>query len=69
MIPQHWIRRPTRGPGGIRYANPVRPGEQIRVMPGNPRDPHPVKQGPYLRISKDGAVSEPIPLKGNPVLL
>jgi hypothetical protein len=42
--------------------------EQVRVMPGNLRDPHPVKRGPHLRISKDGRVSEPIPLRGNPTL-
>ncbi|MFZ3374121.1 MAG: RHS repeat-associated core domain-containing protein, partial [Chthoniobacterales bacterium] len=54
--------------GGIRYPHPTNRGEQVRVQPGNPADPNPIKQGPYARISKGGTVSPPIPLKGNPSL-
>jgi RHS repeat-associated protein len=68
LIPQSWTASPTRRGGGVRYSNPDKPGEQIRVMPGNLRDPNPVKQGPYTRISSEGNRSDPIPLKGNPEL-
>ena len=67
-FPPNWKRSPTSGPGGTRISNPDAPGEQGRIMPGNPDDPNPVKQGPYLRISKNGKVSDPIPLQGNPTL-
>jgi hypothetical protein len=62
--------QPTRGGSneGKRFPNPKKPGEQVRVMKGNPKDPDPAKRGPYARISKDGKVSEPIPLEGNPSL-
>jgi RHS repeat-associated protein len=63
-----WQGEPTSGEGGTRYPNPDVPGEQVRVMPGNPADPNPVKQGPYGRISTGGGVSAPIPLQGNPTL-
>jgi hypothetical protein len=42
-----------------------------RVKPGHDvtkADPDPVKRGPYVRISKSGRVSDPIPLNGNPIL-
>ena len=61
-----WTKSPTSGPGGVRYANPQRRGEAVRVMPGNPRDPNLVKRGPYVRVSRSGDVSDPIPLAGNP---
>jgi hypothetical protein len=50
------------------HCRPRRPGDQIRIMRGNPADPDPVKRGPYVRISKSGKVSEPVPLHGNPTL-
>jgi hypothetical protein len=67
-IPADWSKNPVRSGRGTRFADPSRPGDQIRVMDGNLIDPNPVKRGPYVRISKDGIVSEPIPLKGNPTL-
>lgn len=67
-VPEDWVREPTRGEGGTRYKHPTNKGEQIRVMPGKPNDPDPVKRGPYVRISRDGRTSDPIPLKGNPTL-
>ena len=70
MKERGWPSEPTReGEGsGVRYPNPSKPGEQVRVMPGKATDPNPVKQGPYGRISQGGKVSDPIPLKGNPTL-
>lgn len=67
-VPSGWVRGDSREGGGTRWLNPDRPGEAVRVQPGNPRDPNPVKRGPYVRVSKDGAKSDPIPLKGNPTL-
>jgi hypothetical protein len=67
-IPKDWSESPAKNGLGKRYANPNRPGDQIRVMDGNPADPNPVKRGPYVRVSRNGKVSEPIPLKGNPTL-
>ena len=68
MKEKGWVAAPTReGEGsGTRYANPDKPGEQVRVMPGKATDPNPVKQGPYVRISTGGKVSPPIPIAGNP---
>jgi hypothetical protein len=67
LIPKHFVRKPTRFGNGIRFLNPERQGESIRIMPGKPNDPDIVKRGPYLRISRN-KVSGPIPLKGNGVL-
>ena len=58
---------PAKGPGE-RLVDPERLGDQIRIMRGNPRDPNPIKQGPYVRVSRLGKTSDPIPLQGNPVL-
>jgi uncharacterized protein RhaS with RHS repeats len=57
-----WKGTPTRTLGGMRYANPNKPGEQVRIMPGNPNDPNPAKQGPYVRVSTGGTVSDPTPI-------
>src|SRR5690606_32790470 len=65
LVPSSWVKSPTKGAGGVRYSHPERLGEQIRVMPGNPVDPNPLKQGPYVRISRNGSVTDPIPLDGN----
>ena len=53
--PRHWIAKPTRKGGGIRYINPANPHDQVRVMPGDPNSPHPVQQTPYVKRMKDGA--------------
>jgi RHS repeat-associated protein len=71
LIPKSWVSSPTsmnKGGLGTRYSNPERLGEQIRIMPGKPSDPNPLKQGPYMRISRNGSVTDPIPLLGNPTL-
>ena len=64
-VPEGWVKSPSPEGGGSRWLKPDRPGEAVRVQPGNPRDPNPVKRGPYTRVSKDGQVSDPIPLRGN----
>ena len=70
LVPKGWVEQPTReGEGtGTRWLNPDKPGEAVRVMPGKATDANPVMRGPYVRVSKDGSVSDPIPLKGNPTL-
>lgn len=67
-IPDEWLETPTRNGLGKRFADPRRPGNQIRIMRGNPADPDPVKRGSCVRISKAGIVSDPVPLQGNPIL-
>jgi len=67
-IPDGWVKGDSREGGGTRWLNPDRPGEAVRIQPGNPRDPNPVKRGPCVRVSKDGVKSDPIPLRGNPTL-
>jgi len=68
LIPEGWVESAAASGRGVRFSNPERNGEQIRIMFGNPRDPLPVKQGPYARVSMDGLKSDPIPLSGNPDL-
>ncbi|MDP9350590.1 MAG: RHS repeat-associated core domain-containing protein, partial [Chloroflexota bacterium] len=68
-IPDGWVETTSKKGGGTRYTDPKTKGaDQIRVMPGNPGDPTPVKQGPYVRVTRKGVRSDPIPLKGNPTL-
>jgi hypothetical protein len=67
-IPSGWVAAPARSGLGKRYADPTRRGDQVRIMTGNPGDPVPMKRGPYVRISKSGKVSDPIPLDGDPIL-
>jgi RHS repeat-associated protein len=66
-IPQGWVSSPTRTGGGTRYANPDKPGEQVRIMPGDPQAVDPLHQGPYVVISSGGKVIR-VPLQGNPTL-
>lgn len=63
------VAGPTSGVGGTKYVFPGTKGsDQIRVMPGNPGDPNPVKRGPYVRVSRGGNTYGPYPLSGNPAL-
>jgi RHS repeat-associated protein len=59
---------PRNDPNGVRLRKPGNPADQVRIQSGNPADPNPVKQGPYVRVSQDGIVSDPVPLAGNPTL-
>ena len=68
LVPKGWVKSPSRTGDGTRWLNPDRPGEAVRVQPGNQRDPNPVKRGPYARVSKNGKTTDPIPLRGNPTL-
>lgn len=59
---------PRNDPGGKRLQKPGNPADQVRIQRGNPNDPNPVKQGPYVRVTQGGVVSPPIPLAGNSTL-
>lgn len=66
-VPEGWVKEATKRGDGLRlHPNPPN-GDQVRIMPGNPNDPTPVKRGPYLRVSHRGRTSGPIPLSGNPI--
>lgn len=67
-IPAGWRVSAAKNGLGKRFADPGRPGDQVRIMQGNAADPNPGKRGPYVRISRSGMVSDPVPLLGNPVL-
>ena len=54
-IQGHWIAKPTRKGGGIRYINPTNAHDQVRVMPGDRNSPHPARQRPYVKRMKDGS--------------
>jgi RHS repeat-associated protein len=67
-IPDGWQRSVSNNGKGIRFHNPERQGEAVRIQFGDPNHHTPVKQGNYFRISEDGRKSDPIPLEGNPTL-
>lgn len=58
--------QPTRDGNGVKYPVPGRPGDQVRLQPGNPKDPDPAKRVPYGRVSENGKISEPFPINGSP---
>jgi hypothetical protein len=66
VVPADWRSSMARNRLAKRFADPLRPGDQIRAMQGNPADPDPVKRGPYVRVSRSGKVFDPVPLPGNP---
>ncbi|MBX4197794.1 hypothetical protein KW782_00465 [Candidatus Parcubacteria bacterium] len=73
MKERGWQQVEPSGNGGDRWQKPGTKGsDQVRLEKGNPKDPNPVKQGPYGRISEQtpngSEKSPPIPLKGNPTL-
>ena len=63
-IPAHWPEQPTKRGGGTKYANPDNPHDTVRIMPGNPRSPHPAQQRPYVKRMKEGRALDPT---GEPV--
>jgi hypothetical protein len=59
---QDWEQRPTTAEGGVRWFRPESKGaDSVRWMPGNPDDPNPVKQAPYIRASLRGERYGPYP--------
>jgi RHS repeat-associated protein len=58
--------RPSRDGDGVRYDVPGQPGDQVRLMPGNPGDSNPAKQVPYGRVTQNGKTSDPFPISGKP---
>jgi hypothetical protein len=59
---QDWEQRPTTTEGGVRWFRPgSRDADVVRWMPGNPDDPNPIKQRPYIRASLHGDKYGPYP--------
>jgi hypothetical protein len=63
-----WKGETVRTGKGMRYPDPKRRGDQLRIMDGTPSDSDPVKRGPYARVVIAGTQSRPFPLEGNPTL-
>ncbi|MEJ7832034.1 MAG: hypothetical protein WKF79_03905 [Nocardioides sp.] len=63
-----WTRSPSNSGGGVKFADPMNDGRQIRIMPGYPGTrPDPLTHGPYALVSQNGKKHK-IPLEGNPTL-
>ena len=61
-IPEEWLAKPTKKPGGIEYVDPINPGNSVRVMPGRSDSPYPNSQAPYVRWQRNG---QPLDMQGN----
>lgn len=53
-LPDNWVGTASKKGGGTKYAAPDNPHHSVRVMPGNPKSPHPNSRQPYVRHMKDG---------------
>ena len=62
-IPDNWIEKPTRAPGGREYINPNNPNDRVRVMAGDPNSPYLHQQSPYV-IDQNGGYRD---VNGNPI--
>ena len=67
LIPEGWTKMPLRKGEGIRYINPLKPGESISIEQGWKNAQDLIHSGPYVRITRDGSIIR-IPLSGNPEL-
>lgn len=54
-IPRDWQVMMSKKGGGVIYINPNNPGDQVRVMPGDPSSPYPHRQRPYVVDQNWGA--------------
>ena len=63
-IPSNWIVAPTRSRGGVSFTDPLNGGNEVRVMPGNPKARWPNSRKPYVRWDKDGV---PLDVDGSPL--
>ena len=63
-IPTNWIIAPTRSRGGASFTDPLNAGNEVRVMPGNPKSRWPNSRKPYVRWDKDGV---PLDVDGRPL--
>jgi hypothetical protein len=62
-IPDDWIVRPTEKGGGTAYVNPANPNDRVRVMPGDPDSPFPMRRVPYV-IDQQGGYRD---VNGSPI--
>jgi hypothetical protein len=67
--PEWGPAKPTARGGGTRWPGP-NPGQQVRVMPGDPGGDDPLHRGPYVVISPGEPNDGPyrVPLERNPAL-
>jgi hypothetical protein len=56
-IPEEWAVSVSKDGGGLHFFDVGKnKADSIRVMPGNPRSPHPISRRPYVRQQKEGRV-------------
>ncbi|WP_145635034.1 hypothetical protein [Neorhizobium alkalisoli] len=55
-IPSHWMGRPTSSAPGWRWDDPDDLGNSVRFFTGDPDDPLPSKQTPYVIVVSGGSV-------------
>ena len=67
LIPKDWDKMPLKKGKGVRYINPVKPGESILIEQGWKNTQELLYSGPYVRIARDGKIIR-VPLSGNPTL-
>jgi hypothetical protein len=63
-IPLHWLAEPAKKGGGTKYLNPANPHDHARIMPGDPKSPHPAQRAPYVKRMRDGIAYD---VSGRPV--
>ena len=68
LIPKHWVKKPSKTGGGVKYYDPNKTSHQVRVMPPDKYSGLAVKRGWYAVVSGGKIHKVRIPLKGNPVL-
>ena len=61
-IPDGWVAAPAKRGNGVNYYDPANPGNSVRVMAGNPNNPFPNSQQPYVRWQQNG---HPLDANGN----
>ncbi len=62
-IPDHWIERPSRKKGGMKWSDPNNGNNAVRSMPGDPDSPFPHQQIPYIK-DQNGDFRD---VDGNPI--
>ena len=56
-VPDHWHKKLSKKMDkvrGVKYTNPTSTHDSVRFMPGDPLNPNPAQQNPYVIRMKDG---------------
>ena len=64
FVPNNYTPRPSTSGGGVRWCEPGNPGNQFRIMPGNPSGSLPWRRNPYVERLING---QTVDINGNPV--